>query len=488
MRAPRLDVRGLVRRAAALLPWRRRRSATVTLPEAADVERERLRELAALLCELGSELLRAGDRTAEVERVLHDISARYGMRARCFVVPTGLFVRVGGGPDGRGGELDFAPVEGPDLRLDQVQTLHSLVDRMRAEAMPFEDVRRALRAEREQPERFSPSATVLGYVLLTVGLGVMRHATVAAVVGYAVLGAGVGLLRLFGDRLPAARTALPVVAAVLVTAVSLRWAGPLLHEVPTVLYVPPLIAFLPGAALTLGAIELGTGAALSGIARLAGAINVLLLLALGILVGTELVRPRPPGGPQSEALGGWAPWVGVLLLGFGFLLYHSAPPRVTGWLLGALLLERFVQSAATDLAGSTFGAFAAGMLLPPMAGWIERRSRTPDQVVFLPCFWLLVPGAVGLTSVSELIMERGTAGLSNLVETVITVAAIALGILVGAGLQRRPRLLIGEPLPSGGGQAEGGQGSGVHGGQAEGGAAHPIGGPEGGDVPAGEAR
>ncbi|MEU8618975.1 threonine/serine exporter family protein [Streptomyces sp. NPDC048623] len=447
------DVRALVRRAASLgsrlRPWRRRTADTVTLPEAEDAGRERLRDLAALLCELGSELLRAGERTVEVERILHDVAARYGMRARCFVVPTGLFVRVGGGPDGRGGELDFSPVEGPDLRLDQVEALQSLVERLRAEELPFEEVRAALAAGRSRPERFSPAATVFGYVLLTVGLGVMRHATVAAVLGYTVLGAAVGLLRLFGDRLPAARSALPVVAAVLVTAVSLRWAGPVLHEQPTVLYIPPLIAFLPGAALTLGAIELATGAALSGIARLAGAVNVLLLLALGILVGTQLLRPRPVGAPPSEALGAWAPWVGVLLLGFGFLLYHSAPPRVTGWLLAALLTERLVQSAASEFAGTTFGAFAAGVLLPPMATWIERRAHTPDQVVFLPCFWLLVPGAVGLTSVSEIIVEGATgSGLASLVDTIVTVAAIALGILVGAGLQRRPRLRLGEPAPA----------------------------------------
>ncbi|MFB9436158.1 threonine/serine ThrE exporter family protein [Streptomyces showdoensis] len=447
---PSFDLRALARRAASLRPLRRRAPGTLTLPEAEDAGRERLRDLAALLCELGSELLRAGSRTAEVEAALHDVAARYGMRVRCFVVPTGLFVRVGGGPDGRGGELDFAPVEGPDLRLDQVEALQSLVERLRKEGLPFEEVRAALRAEREQPERFSPATTVLGYVLLTVGLGAMRHATVAAVAGYAVLGLGVGLLRLFGDRLPAGRSALPVVTAILVTAVSLRWAGPLLHEQPTVLYIPPLIAFLPGAALTLGAIELATGAALSGIARLAGAVNVLLLLALGILVGTELVRARPAGTPPSEALGAWAPWVGVLLLGFGFLLYFSAPPRVTGWLLAALLAERLVQSAAGELGGVTFGAFAAGVLLPPMAGWIERRSKTPDQVVFLPCFWLLVPGAVGLTSVSEIIVEGDTnGGLASLVNTIVTVAAIALGVLVGAGLQRRTRLRIGEPSPAG---------------------------------------
>ncbi|MFE1546424.1 threonine/serine exporter ThrE family protein [Streptomyces sp. NPDC058718] len=421
----------------------------MTVPEAEAAGREWLRDLAALLCELGSELLRAGERTAEVERALHDVAARYGMRARSFVVPTGLFVRVGGGPDGRGGELDFAPVEGPDLRLDQVEALQSLVERMRTEEVPFEDARRSLRELRAQPERFSPAATILGYILLTVGLGAMRHATVPAIVGYAVLGAGVGLLRLFGDRLPAARTALPVVAAILVTTASQQWAGPLLHEAPTVLYIPPLIAFLPGSALTLGAIELATGATLSGIARLAGAANVLLLLAIGILVGTELVSPRPPGGPAPHALGPWAPWVGVLLLGFGFLLYFSAPPRVTGWLLGALLAERFVQSVASEFAGATFGAFAAGMLLPPMAKWIARHSRTPDQVVFLPCFWLLVPGAVGLTSISEIIVAGDTGGgLDSMVSLVITVASIAMGVLVGAGIQRRPRLLLGAPAPA----------------------------------------
>ncbi|MFH8727693.1 threonine/serine exporter ThrE family protein [Streptomyces termitum] len=443
----RFDVRGLARRAAALRP--RRSAATVTLPEDDRADRERLRDLAALLCELGSDLLRAAERSSEVERTLHDVAARYGARARCFVVPTGLFVRVGGGPDGRGGELDFSPVDGPDLRLDQVEALQALVTRMRAEEVPFDEVRRALRENRERPERFSPAATVFGYVLLTVGLGTMRHATLPAVAGYAALGAGVGLLRLFGDRLPSARTALPVVAAILVTAASLRWAGPLLHENPAVLSVPPLIAFLPGAALTLGAIELATGAALSGMSRLAGAVSVLLLLSLGILVGSELLRPRPSDGPAAAPLGAWAPWAGVLLLGFGFLLYFSAPPRVTGWLLGALLAERLVQTVASGIAGATFGAFAAGALLPPMASWIEKRSRTPDQVVFLPCFWLLVPGAVGLTSVSEIIVQKDTdGGLASLVGTVITVAAIALGVLVGAGLQRRPRLLLGEPAPS----------------------------------------
>lgn len=95
------------------------------------------RELARMLCELGAELLRAGKRTASVESDLGEIAACYGMLARSFVVPTGLFVRVEQLDAEADGEPDFALLTGGDLRLDQAQVLEDLMVRMRAEALPF---------------------------------------------------------------------------------------------------------------------------------------------------------------------------------------------------------------------------------------------------------------------------------------------------------------------------------------------------------------
>ncbi|MEY9877031.1 hypothetical protein ABH931_006553 [Streptacidiphilus sp. MAP12-33] len=173
---PSVTWRGLKRYAAATCG---RRSPTPSWPPTRRV-RSGLGDIAALLCSVGVELLRAGGRTADVAGELRDIAARYGMQARSFVVPTGLFVRVGAGPQGVGGELDFAPVDGPDLRLDQVEALLGLTARMRAERVPFEEATRALRTLRDMPERFSPAAVFSGYALLTVGLGVILHATVPA--------------------------------------------------------------------------------------------------------------------------------------------------------------------------------------------------------------------------------------------------------------------------------------------------------------------
>ncbi|MFG2824983.1 threonine/serine exporter ThrE family protein [Kitasatospora sp. NPDC048365] len=419
----------------------------VAVPVAEAPEQAWLRELAALLCAVGVEMLRAGTRTEAVAADLGDIAARYGTRARSFVVPTGLFVRVGTDPDGAGAELDFAPVSGPDLRLDQVQALQDLVERMRAEEVPLKEAWAALERERSLPQRFSPTATVAGHTLLTVGLGVVLHAMLPAVVGYAVLGAAVGMLRLVAGRfLPAAAAVLPVAAAIMVTGLALSFAGPVLHESPSSLVIAPLIAFLPGAALTMGAIELATGDVLSGVARLAGAANVLMLLALGILVGTEIVDPAPVGRPAPHTLGAWAGWSGVLLMAVGFTLFFSAPARTLGWLAAALLLVHLAQTVGTAVGGAAFGAFAAGMLLPPPATWVARHRKVPDQVVFLPCFWLLVPGSSGLTGFSELLLKHTAQSLVTLVTTLVTVAAIALGVLVGAGLQRRTRLEV-APAP-----------------------------------------
>ncbi|MHA6765482.1 threonine/serine exporter family protein [Streptacidiphilus sp. PAMC 29251] len=99
-------------------------------------------------------------------------------------------------------------------------------------------------------------------------------------------------------------------------------------------------------------------------------------------------------------------------------------------------------AAGAALGGTALGAFAAGMLLPPIASWIQRHHSIPDQVVFLPCFWMLVPGATGLRGVSELLADQGTGSLATLVTTLVTVVAIALGIVVGAGLQHRTRLEV----------------------------------------------
>jgi uncharacterized membrane protein YjjB (DUF3815 family) len=57
------------------------------------------------------------------------------------------------------------------------------------------------------------------------------------------------------------------------------------------------------------------------------------------------------------------------------------------------------------------------------------------MVTFLPAFWLLVPGVLGLVSVKRMLSDRA-AGVDGLVTAVFALASIALGTLVGASLYK----------------------------------------------------
>ena len=58
-------------------------------------------------------------------------------------------------------------------------------------------------------------------------------------------------------------------------------------------------------------------------------------------------------------------------------------------------------------------------------------------VTFLPAFWLLVPGALGLQGVTQIFGADAASGLGDFLNALLTIVAIAVGVLVGAGLSER---------------------------------------------------
>jgi uncharacterized membrane protein YjjB (DUF3815 family) len=57
------------------------------------------------------------------------------------------------------------------------------------------------------------------------------------------------------------------------------------------------------------------------------------------------------------------------------------------------------------------------------------------MVTFLPSFWIVVPGSLGLVSVTRILSDRA-AGIDGLVTVLTVLVSIALGTLVGAALYK----------------------------------------------------
>jgi uncharacterized membrane protein YjjP (DUF1212 family) len=393
-------------------------------------------ELTNLLRLLGIALCMSGEATSRVAAHLDDVAKAYGVRGvRFLVLPTGVFVRIT-----RDGvtAIDFAPASGGTLRLDQISAVYDLLASVKDKDGPGQPPPDAAAKQVAQifeaPSRRSPVTTVAGHMILVTGLGMITSPEPKALLCYAALGVLVGLLKLVAEVFSILTEALPVAAALLVTVVTVALAGQLHVAQANRLIIPALVTLLPGTALTIGSMELAAGEMIAGTSRLVYGLNVLLLLAFGMLVGNHLIGAAPREAAGTH-LGAWAPWAGVVLVGLGFFLHFSAPARSLPWLLLVLFPVWGAQATGTALAGGLAGAFLGGLAVTPAAYFAQsRRGGPPAQVTFLPSFWMLVPGALGLTGVSQLVLLGSKASVDDVAQALLTIVAISLGMTVSASL------------------------------------------------------
>jgi uncharacterized membrane protein YjjP (DUF1212 family) len=389
--------------------------------------------LLEFLFRLGQSYLACSEQTAEVERLLRDTASAYGAeRVRVVAFPTAVFVAL---DDGAGERVTLA--EGPTqtLRLDQIADVYTLGDAAQEGAVTPREGLERLAAILRQPPRFGRLGSVLGHTVQTLGLALVLMPTPMNLAAAAVLGALIGVLKVLNTGRAVLAVPLPVVAATIVSALILLAEKYGLAVSPLYAAVPPLVTFLPGVMLALGMKELAYGDMVSGSSRLTTGFVQLVLLAFGLTAGAFLVGEwgRVDLLEAAEPISR-APWVtvlGVVVFGCGIYLHSSAPKGSFWWLLLVMLAALAAQRLSAGLFGSFMSGFFGTLVATPLAYLIQERFKGPPATVtFLPAFWLLVPGSLGLQSVTRMLGDRA-AGLEGLVGVVFAMASIALGTLVG---------------------------------------------------------
>ncbi len=388
-------------------------------------------DLIELLRALGIALLNSVESAATTTDVLEDVAAAYDADVLALVMPTGIVFRIGST------EVDLVAVPARSLRLDQIAEVNDLIAVLRRAAVPPAVGLRRLEKILTSPPRFGTWTTLLGVVILSLGFGLMLNPDARALPGYVGLGLLVGLMRLLADRWATLSVALPVLAAFIVTVLSVTVVGPLTGEDTLRLLTPPLVIFLPGAALTIATIELASDQIVSGASRLVWGVSQLLLLGFGVFAGLSLVGVGETAAPTP--LGAWAPWVGVLLVGLGFLFFSSAPPGTLPFIWLALFGAYAAQTLGAFVLGAQLSGFVGGLAIVPLTELIARFPKAPPAAMtLLPAFLLLVPGSLGLRGISQL--AAGLGG-TEVVETLIALFAVALGVLVGSSVTHDVRVV-----------------------------------------------
>jgi uncharacterized membrane protein YjjP (DUF1212 family) len=403
----------------------------------------------AFLVELGTAMIDSGYTVTQVQVTLGRVLQVNGVvNGQVLVMPTGLLVSV---PGRATVETAVAAAGWRALRLDQVDAVSRTVTAAETGAVTPSDGLVALRRANAQAPPYGPAARTAGYAVLSTGLALILQGTALDVVVAATLGAVVGALQLMARGSgPAARAVLPFLAA-FVVAVSVFVLGRV-HEDVGVLpaLIAPLVTFLPGALLTTGVIELSTGQMISGAGRLASGVLQLVMLALGIASGAKLVGVASSSvEPLAAApLGDVGPWIGVALFGAGVAVYHCARMPSLGWIILVLYVAYGAQIIGGVVLGPVLSAFVGALVMSPVAAYVARLSSGPPlQVSFLPAFWLLVPGALGLVGVTQLLGANRVDAVTGLLSMGTTMIGISFGVLIGLALGATVDRRLSRPAP-----------------------------------------
>jgi uncharacterized membrane protein YjjP (DUF1212 family) len=396
-------------------------------------------DLLDFLVRLGQAYLASGEQTALVELYLRRIATAYGMRrSRVVAFATALFITVHDGSDER---VTLAEAPTQVLRLDQIADVYTLGDAaQRGEVTPPQGLER-LAALLRRPRRFGRAGVVVGHTILSIGLALVLLPALRNLVAAAILGAIVGALKAFNRDRPILAAPLSVVSAALVSLIVFVAVKYGLPVDPQYALVPPLVTFLPGAMLTFGMVELAYGDMVSGSSRLITGLVELVLLAFGLTAGAAIVGYSPENLADVTQLtvtplwGVLAPWLGVVVFAVGVYLTFSAPQRSFGWMLLVLLVTFAAQQLAVAFVNEEISGFFGTLVCTPLGYLIHRRFKgPPSMVTFLPSFWLLVPGALGLLTVTRLLNDPSR--LDGLSSVAFALASIAMGTLVGASLYK----------------------------------------------------
>lgn len=382
---------------------------------------------------LGQALIDAGDAVSHVETTLRAVARVNGLDGiGLIVLPTALMVSVPNADD----VITEVSVAGrAPLRLDQVDDVLTLVQEAERGAVDALEGQRRLEEIRSSPSPYSRRISVVGYICSTVGLAAILRAPALELALAAVLGLVVGELRLSTRRLSSSyQPFVPLIAAAAVST-SVYSLGRVVSDLETFpLLIAPLITFLPGALLTIGVLELATGQNVSGASRLAAGAMQLILLALGLVAGSELVGV--PSGDLGSRIGGpvgvFVPWLGVAVFGVGVVWFNGARPSARVWILLVLYVAYAGQVVGGLFFGSALSSFFGALAMTPVALLAARQRSGPTPLVmFLPGFWILVPGALGLDGVTRILGGGAGSGAGALITTMTSMVGISLGILLG---------------------------------------------------------
>jgi uncharacterized membrane protein YjjP (DUF1212 family) len=377
-------------------------------------------------------LLRAlhafGTPAHRLEAVAATLAARFGLEANVFSTPTAIMASFG--PPGASATA-LLRVEPGGIHLAKLALLDRVVSDVCEDRIGADEA--AHRVERivTSPDPYGPALSVACYALsgATVArfLGGGAHELVLA----AVAGTAVGVLAESARRSAGLMRVLEPVAALVAATLAVIGAALLAPASPRVVSVAGLIVLVPGFSVAVAMTELSTRHLVSGTTRLAGATMTFMLIGFGIALGAALGHRLMPGVADvtSPHLPEWTRWACLPLSTLALTVLFRAPmgayPAILAVGTATFVTARLAGEALGPELGMLLGALVAGL----GSNLYARLSERPAALPIVPAILLLVPGSLGLRSITSLAEHDVVLGVELAFRLVLLAVALAAGLI-----------------------------------------------------------
>jgi uncharacterized membrane protein YjjP (DUF1212 family) len=397
------------------------------------------RDAVGFVLRLGRALHNAGFSAHRLEATLSDVSRKLGLEAQFFSTPTSIMAAFGPADSQR---THLIRAEPGSTNLRHLSALDRIArDVMYGTLGPVEGTARIESLLRE-PSRWTGWQVLLAFVLVSVSVATFLHVGLYDLLGAAVLGLTCGVIVTrtrkddgFDDiEEPLSGFVIATLAQIL-AALTDSGAG-------YAMTVAGLVVLLPGMTFTTGLIELSTRHLSSGTARLSGALVTFLGLGFGVALGTKLgalagdwlVAHQIAFHVGNTALPWWVEGLGVLIAPLCFTVLLQADRKEAPWIVlagsAAYLTSRFAGRAL----GEELGAFLGALVVSAGSTFIARRRDSTPIVTIVPGLLILVPGSVGLRSVTSFSQQKVVTGVEAAFKVALIGVSLAAGILAGRAL------------------------------------------------------
>jgi uncharacterized membrane protein YjjP (DUF1212 family) len=397
------------------------------------------REGIAFIETLARALHRYGSAAPNVEDAMSLVAERLGIHGEFFATPTAIFASL---DTGDVDQTIMIRVEPGAVNLDKLSRLDRLVQDVASGVVSPAEATRMIDEIRATPPRFRGKTTALASAVAAAASAVFFGGGWREMVVCGGIGLVCGLLALIARRNRGFRLFEPVAA--FVAGFGASAAAALMP--PTSVYVAMaggLIVLFPGLTLTTAISELATRHLQSGTARLMSALILLVSIgfgvALGVEAGTRIFGSIEPVSPLS--LPTWTLGVALLMASLAFVVINQANPRDTGWIVFVCVLAFVGSRVGAQWVGIESGAFLGAILVGVASGFFSRARNRPAVVTSTPGIILLVPGAIGFRSITEMIANDPVRGLHTAFTMILTGVAIATGLLLSRLMVPRRNLL-----------------------------------------------